>query len=176
MPTLFECLLMNVVFSRWNHLDTTFIMEIATLKLFRHWINVEYQGPSRHWWKLCLFSFYWTRRSVRNAKQANNIYPAGFKPTVSLLTLTHWTTLSLDPRTHPLKPISSLYISYIKHVATSNRLCLICRIHRIVNSNGFRLKLSIRKLANILQWMPLVMWRKIDIDFFNFKGVIVAFA
>ena len=43
-------------------------------QLFQHWINVEYQGPGRQWWILCLVSFYWTRRSVRNAKQANNIY------------------------------------------------------------------------------------------------------
>ena len=61
-------------------------------------------------------------------------------------------------------PLHFLYINQTRgHI---NRLSLICRIHRIVNSNGIRLKWSVRKLANIL---PMVMWRNIDIDFFDFS-------
>ena len=92
-----------------------------------------------------------------------------------LLTLTHWTTLSLDPLTHRffflIISIQFLHINQTRgHI---NRLCLICRIHRIVNRNGIRLKWRVRKLANIL---PLVMWRKFDIiDVFDFKGVIYPF-
>ena len=33
-----------------------------------------------------------------------------------------------------------------------NRLCLICRIHRIVNSNGIRLKWRVRKLQIFCHW------------------------
>ena len=64
----------------------------------------------------------------------------------------------------------SMHFLYINQTRDHiNSLSLICRIHRIlvVNSNGIRLKWSVRKLANIL---PLVMWRKDDIDFFDFKG------
>ena len=35
----------------------------------------------------CFISLYWTRRSVRNAKQADIIYPVDFEPTVPLFTL-----------------------------------------------------------------------------------------
>ena len=57
-------------------------------------------------------------------------------------------TRSTDTSFFLIIPIHILYINQTR--GRINRLCFICHIHRIVNSNDIR--------ANIL---PLVMWRKI---------------
>ena len=78
------------------------IKKMRQENFFRHWIDVEYKCPVDIG-EYCAWSYFWGRQSVRNAKQANNIHPAGFKPTVPLITMTHWTTLSLDLLTHRFK-------------------------------------------------------------------------